>query len=96
MRQEVGDHFVALALHTVGQRALDVDEMVDGGDVDALRELLLVAQERGDVVPRLARHVDDGLAVRVVEHRVGEALEHRRRDFVARGRAAPGSASGCS
>ena len=34
-----------------GTHALGVDEVVDGGDVDALRELLLVAQERGDVVP---------------------------------------------
>ena len=56
--------------------------MVDRGDVDALRELLLVAQERGDVVPRRTRDVDDGLPVRVVEDRVGKAREDRGRNLV--------------
>ena len=47
VREEVGDHLEALRRDAGGHRALGVDEMVDGGHVDALRELLLVAQERG-------------------------------------------------
>ena len=34
-----------------GDARAGVDELVDGGHVDALRELLLVAQEHRDVVP---------------------------------------------
>ena len=60
--------------------ALDVAEVVDRGDVDALREALVVAQERGDVVPHRAVDVHHRLAVRVDGHGPGEPLDERGRD----------------
>ena len=83
VREEVGDHLEALRRDAVGEEARFVDEVVDGGDVHALREALVVAEERGDVVPRLACDVHDRLAVRVDEHRAGEPLGHGRGHFVA-------------
>ena len=51
VREEVRDHLVPLGVDAGRQRACLRDELVDAGDVEALRELLLVAQEDGHVVP---------------------------------------------
>ena len=83
VRQEVRDHLEALGLDGGRDRARRRDQLVDRGDVDALRELLLVAQERRDVVPLLSRHEDHGLTVRLEEHAVGELRHQRGRDLVA-------------
>ena len=45
VREEVGHHLEALGGDAGGTGRVDVDELVDGGHVEALRELLLVAQE---------------------------------------------------
>src|SRR4029077_14195964 len=66
--------------------ALGVEQVVDDGHVHALRELLVVAQERGDVAPGVAVDVDDGLTVRLVEHRRREPVENQGRDLVRRAR----------
>ena len=78
VREEVGDHLEPLGVDARWHDARGVDEVVDRGHVEALRELLLVAEERGDVAPVLARDVDDRLAVRIDEHRAREALERPR------------------
>ena len=46
-----------------------VEEVVDDRHVDALGELLVVAQVHREVVPDRAVHVDDGLAVGVGDAR---------------------------
>src|SRR4029077_10426224 len=56
------------------------------GHVDTLGEALLVAQEHGDVVPLVDADVDDGLSVRIGEHRVGELLEQCGGHLVGGGR----------
>src|SRR5262249_2993967 len=59
--------------------------MVDGGDVHALGELLLVTQEPAHLRPDRPVDVDDRLAVGAVEHGAGEALDDGRRHLVVRG-----------
>src|SRR5207237_9764669 len=63
-----------------------IDEVVDGGHIDALGELLLVAQKPAQVGPDRAVDVHDRLAVRTVEHRAREPLDHGRRHLVVRRR----------
>ncbi len=78
VREEVCDHLVTLGGDVGRQRACLRDELVDSGDVEALGELLLVAQEGGHVVPRIAVDVYDRLTVRIDEDGAGEPFAHRR------------------
>ena len=75
-----------------GRVARAVEQVVDRGDVDAHRELLLVAQERRDLGEHAAVDVDDRLAVALDEHRAREPLDDRGRDLVGghRGRGGVG------
>ncbi len=75
VREEVRDHLVAFGCHAGRHDAVLVDEMVDGGQVDTLREALVVTQEHRHVVPLVDADVHDRLAVRVHEHRPGEPLD---------------------
>ncbi len=63
VRQEVRHHLVPFRADGGGHRTRFVDEMVDRGHVDALAELVLVAEEGREVVPDVPVHVDDGLPV---------------------------------
>ena len=55
MREVVGDHLEPLRRDAVDHDPVGIHEMIDGGDVEALGEARLVAQERRDLVPARAR-----------------------------------------
>src|SRR5712692_6207196 len=85
MGEEVRHHLEPLTDDAVGNVASSVDEMVDCGDIHALRELLGVAEVLGHVVPVRPLDVDDRLTVRVGEHRTGEAADHGGGNLVGNG-----------
>jgi hypothetical protein len=84
MGEEVGHDLEPFPLDAGRKRSIRSEQLIHGGEVGALGELLLLLQELHGLPPRLPGNVDDGLAVRVGGHGTLDALHdgNRHRVFV--------------